>query len=343
MHRRSSSTDAMQLKSSLAQDFCMEDIKKHWIEEQLSLKHKCVLEDSPEILEKLNGGTLLVGGLDISYSKNDSSLAFVGVSVVRIGDPVLETQCETLTVDCSRVTVEVPYVPNFLAFREVPAYVSAVRAFEARHSPLAPDVLMVDSNGTLHPLRFGAACHLGVLLERPTFGVAKNLPLLESAPNCFPLDADGPMQKHLLLQRLKQMKRGDKLDLLGKEGLIDGVALLTTASSNPVFVSPGHLITLQTAVEITLRCSIYRIPEPTRRADLRTREELAKFVDVKKVGDGLPITLCLLKNGESCAASFAAFNCAGSEVVLEEQLGNFVASINSSALRFNSCRMNFNT
>lgn len=110
------------------------------------------------------------------------------------------TQCKTLAVDCYRTTVEVPYVPNFLAFREVPAYVAAVRAFEAHHSLLAPDVLMVDSNGTLHPLRFGAACHLGVLLERPTFGVAKNLPLLESSPNCFPLDADGPTQKHLLLQ-----------------------------------------------------------------------------------------------------------------------------------------------
>ncbi|KAL5964275.1 Endonuclease V [Taenia solium] len=255
--------------------------------EQLRLKEQCVLEDSPQVLEKLNGGTLLVGGLDISYSKNDSSLAFVGVSVVRIGDPVSETQCKTLAVDCNRITVEVPYVPNFLAFREVPAYLAAVRTFEARHASLAPDVLMVDSNGTLHPLRFGAACHLGVLLDRPTFGVAKNLPLLECAPNCFPLDADRPTQKHLLLQRLKHMKRGEKLDLLGKEGCIDGAALLTSASSNPVFVSPGHLITLRTAVEITMRCSIYRIPEPTRKADLRTREELAKFVNIKQVDDGL--------------------------------------------------------
>nr|CDS19356.1 endonuclease v [Echinococcus granulosus] len=265
----------------------MEELKKNWIEEQLRLKQQCVLEDSHEILEKLNSGTLLVGGLDISYSKNVPSLAFVGVSVVRISDPVSETQCETLAVDCNRITVEVPYVPNFLAFREVPAYVAAVRAFETHHAALAPDVFMVDSNGTLHPLRFGAACHLGVLLERPTFGVAKNLPLLQPLPNHFPPDADGPTQKRLLLQRLKQMKQGEKLDLLGQDGRIDGVALLTSASSNPVFVSPGHLITLQTAVEIALRCSIHRIPEPTRKADLRTREELAKFVDAEQVDNGL--------------------------------------------------------
>ncbi|EUB60346.1 Putative endonuclease [Echinococcus granulosus] len=259
-----SSTDAPQVIPRLAPSLFMEELKKNWIEEQLRLKQQCVLEDSHEILEKLNSGTLLVGGLDISYSKNVPSLAFVGVSVVRISDPVSETQCETLAVDCNRITVEVPYVPNFLAFREVPAYVAAVRAFETHHAALAPDVFMVDSNGTLHPLRFGAACHLGVLLERPTFGVAKNLPLLQPLPNHFPPDADGPTQKRLLLQ-----------------------ALLTSASSNPVFVSPGHLITLQTAVEIALRCSIHRIPEPTRKADLRTREELAKFVDAEQVDNGL--------------------------------------------------------
>ncbi|VDM18501.1 unnamed protein product [Hydatigera taeniaeformis] len=241
----------------------MEELRSRWIKEQIRLKQECVIEDIPEVLEKLRCSTLLVGGLDISYSKSDSTLAFVGVSVVRIGDPVSETQCETLAIDCNRATIEVPYVPNFLAFREVPAYLAAVSAFEERHTSLSPDVFMVDSNGTLHPIRFGAACHLGVLLKRPTFGVAKNLTFLEPAPNCFPLNADGPTQRHLLLQ-----------------------AVLTGTSSNPVFVSPGHLITLQTAVEITLRCSIHRIPEPTRRADLRTRKELADFVDAKRNVDG---------------------------------------------------------
>lgn len=102
-----------------------------------------------------------------------------------------------------QTSVEVPYVPNFLAFREVPAYLAAVRSFEACHSVLTkPDVFMVDSNGTLHPQQFGAACHLGVQLARPTFGVAKNLPLLEPVPNGFPLDADGPMQKRLLMEVL---------------------------------------------------------------------------------------------------------------------------------------------
>ena len=58
--------------------------------EQLRLKQQCILEDDSEILEKLSDGTLLVGGLDISYSKLDPSLAFVGISVVRISDPSLD-------------------------------------------------------------------------------------------------------------------------------------------------------------------------------------------------------------------------------------------------------------
>ncbi len=92
-----------------------------------------------------------------------------------------------------------PYIPNFLAFREVPAYQAAVREFESHQPPnLLPDVYMLDSNGTLHARRFGAACHLGVLLNRPCFGVAKNLALLEPEANGLPLECDGVKQREVI-------------------------------------------------------------------------------------------------------------------------------------------------
>ncbi len=69
----------------------MVDLLTPYFREQLQLKAQCKLEDTPKLLEKLTNGDLLVGGLDISYSTTDSSLAFVGVSVVRIGDPATNT------------------------------------------------------------------------------------------------------------------------------------------------------------------------------------------------------------------------------------------------------------
>ncbi|VDD82758.1 unnamed protein product [Mesocestoides corti] len=240
-------------------------LEQQWIEEQLRLRRQCLLKDPPELLAKLADSSLLVGGLDISYSPTDPSLAFVGVSVVRIGDPTTGKLPQTLVVECSQIEVNVPYIPDFLAFREVPAYLAAVSEFESLHSDLRADVFMVDSNGTLHPRRFGAACHLGVLLKRPCFGVAKKLPLLEALPNKLPRDADGRAQKCVIFERASRLNRGEVLNLLGQGGVLAGAALLTGTSCKPVFVSPGHLITLQTAVQITTRCSIHRIPEPTRQ------------------------------------------------------------------------------
>nr|CDS31469.2 endonuclease v [Hymenolepis microstoma] len=138
---------------------------------------------------------------------------------------------------------------------------------------------MVDCNGTLHPRRFGAACHLGVKLGEPTFGVAKNLPILDNAANGFPLDSNGPQQKKLVLERVSLLRKGQKLDLYGPEGTVDGVALVNSNSKNPVFVSPGHLVTLETATEITLRCSIHRIPEPTRQADVKSNADARNHLD----------------------------------------------------------------
>ncbi len=125
------------------------------------------------------------------------------------------------------VEVRIPYISGLLAFREIPAMAKAVKRLRAR-----PDVLLVDAHGKIHPRRLGAASHLGLILGIPTIGVAK---------------------KHLY----------------GREsnGLImNGGEVLGKRLDRGVFVSVGHMITLDTAVKIVEKLRLYSLPEPVRRA-----------------------------------------------------------------------------
>ncbi len=135
-----------------------------------------------------------------------------------------------------------PYVPGLLAFREVPLL---ARAFEKLER--APDLLLVDGHGLSHPRRFGIACHLGLLLDVPTIGVAKSR--LVGQHGEPPPEVGGRSELR------------DGPDLIG-------LVLRTRDGVSPVYVSVGHRIGLQQAAEWVLRvCRGYRLPEPTRLAD----------------------------------------------------------------------------
>ena len=137
-----------------------------------------------------------------------------------------------------------PYVPGFLGFREVPVLVEAWRHLERK-----PDLVMVDGHGASHPRGLGVACHLGVVLDVPTIGVAKSR--LFGHP-------DGELGP----------EPGDRVNLL-HEGQVLAVVLRTRRRSNPVYVSVGHRISLASAVEWVLRgLRGYRLPEATRQAHL---------------------------------------------------------------------------
>jgi len=138
--------------------------------------------------------------------------------------------------------VAFPYVPGLLAFREVPVL---ARAFEKLERP--PDLLLVDGHGLSHPRRFGIACHLGLLLDVPTIGVAKSR--LVGRHDEPPPQAGGRAELR------------DGPDLIG-------LVLRTRDGVSPVYVSVGHRIGLQEAAEwVLLVCRGYRLPEPTRLAD----------------------------------------------------------------------------
>ena len=179
-----------------------------------------------------------VAGLDLGFPRLPSGevVGRAALAVLRL--PELEL-VERRVVDRP---VTFPYVPGLLSFRESPIALAAFETLARR-----PDLLMVDGHGYAHPRRFGIACHLGVLLDLATIGCAKSI-LVGSA------EEPGP-------------ERGNWTPLVHRGETI-GAALRTRPGTKPVYVSIGHRVSLETAIELSLRCNRgYRLPEPTRLAD----------------------------------------------------------------------------
>ena len=134
-----------------------------------------------------------------------------------------------------------PYVPGLLTFREGPVVLQAYEKLK-----LAPDLLMFDGQGIAHPQGLGLASHLGVLLDKPSIGCAKSRLVGEFKE---------PKQKRGAMRTLSLHRK--KV----------GVVLRTKDNTKPLFVSPGHRITVETAAKAVLEAGRgYRLPEPTRLA-----------------------------------------------------------------------------
>ncbi len=139
-----------------------------------------------------------------------------------------------------------PYRPGLLSFREIPVLAAAFRRLRRR-----PDVILVDGQGIAHPRGLGLAAHLGLVLDVPTIGVAKTRLVGEGAE---PEAAAGSYSA--LIWQGKQV----------------GAILRTRTGKKPLYLSPGHRITLPESLAIALGCvRNYRIPLPLRQADFRTR------------------------------------------------------------------------
>jgi len=177
-----------------------------------------------------------VAGADISFNKFDP-VVYAGVVVLRL--PSLEVVEEVGVVSETKF----PYVPGLLSFRESPSVLEAWAKLKTE-----PDAVMFDGQGIAHPRRVGIASHVGLIIKRPTFGCAKSVLVGK-------FDEPGE-------------ERGSWTPLVDRGETI-GAALRTKTRVQPIFVSPGHLVDLEGAVELTLRCDGgYRQPEPTRRAHL---------------------------------------------------------------------------
>jgi len=182
-----------------------------------------------------------ISGVDISIKPDPETGHGAGLTraaIVVLHYPNLNP-LEAVTADAPLVF---PYIPGYLAFREGPAVLAAWNKLQNK-----PDLLMFDGQGIAHPRGVGIASQMGLWLERSTIGVAKSR----------------------LYGRHEEVgpQRGDRANLLDKNGNAIGTVLRTREKTNPLYISPGHLIDVEHAAEfVMVCCTNYRLPEPTRWA-----------------------------------------------------------------------------
>ncbi|MBN2539419.1 MAG: deoxyribonuclease V [Deltaproteobacteria bacterium] len=208
---------------------------------QNDLREKLILhnEDIPDKIQT-------IAGADISYARN-SNLFFAAVVILDFPTMAIIEQTS------SSGTVDFPYIPGLLTFREGPILLEAFRKVS-----LAPDVIIFDGHGISHPRGIGLASHMGLFLNIPAIGCAKTrlVGSYDEAGN----------------------EPGDFSPLV-YNGETRGAVLRTKRNVNPVFVSQGHKVGFERAIDIILSsCRGYRLPEPTRKAHLAVNEIRLKHI-----------------------------------------------------------------
>jgi len=181
-----------------------------------------------------------VAGVDVAY------LAEWAIGVAAVLDYASLSIVETRK---AKVKTSLPYIPTLLSFREVKPARAAIGKLR-----IQPDVFLIDAQGIAHPYRLGFASHLGLLLDKPTIGVAKSL----------------------LCGQIQPMNKQGWLPIMDK-GEVIGAALRRTENEQLVYVSTGHKVSLETAIEIVKHCTTSaRVPEPIRIAHVLATEERKK-------------------------------------------------------------------
>lgn len=180
------------------------------------------------------GSVSTVAGIDVGFEES-GNITRAAVAVLSFPELRLVEQAIARRPTCF------PYVPGLLSFREVPAVLDALQNLST-----TPDLLLCDGQGTAHPRRFGIACHIGLLTGLPAIGVGKSLLVGKHTEVPDQKGAWVPLQH-----------KGDTI----------GAVLRTRVGTKPLYISPGHRISLPTAIDYVLRCTTkYRLPETTRYA-----------------------------------------------------------------------------
>lgn len=198
--------------------------------EQVRLSASVREEDPPE-------PPRILAGADVAYEGDRAVAVAVSMDAETL---------EPFEIAERDLDVDFPYIPTYLAFRELPGIEAAVRGLHSR-----PDALFIDGHGRLHPALFGLACFAGVRLDLPTVGIAK----------------------HPLVGRPVPSKR-DATRAIPVEfkGSVRGYAWAPPGSSRPFYISVGHRLSLKTALRLSQRATKERYPEPLRLADRLSKE-----------------------------------------------------------------------
>jgi len=191
-----------------------------------------------------------VAGADLAFDP-ETDVAFAGVIVYRF------PEMEEVERRMARRKLRVPYVPGLLSFREGPVLLAAFARLRTE-----PDLLLIDGHGRAHPRRFGIACHLGVLFDKPTIGCAKSLLVGQHEEPGVKAGAATPL-----------MLEGERV----------GMVLRTRDKVKPIYVTTGHRVSLESAVKLVKQClDGFRIPKPTREADHYVRELRRAYQQAKR-------------------------------------------------------------
>ena len=213
------------------------------------LKQQNELRDRIELVDKFEiKDVKRVAGIDLAYWKNDDEEYAVCCVVIIDADThkVVEKK------HCSG-KIEVPYMPGFLAFRELPLILKTVALLET-----SPDIYVFDGNGYLHPRHMGIATHASFYLNKPTFGVAKSYYRVDKQTDYVEPENEAGSFTDIVI-----------------DGEVYGRTLRTHKDVRPIFVSVGNYISLDTACALALKLTDREshVPVPTRLADLETHIE----------------------------------------------------------------------
>lgn len=186
-----------------------------------------------------------IAALDAHYDEA-AGVAFAAAALISCPDmtaPDMMLEASALAA----LPIAFPYVSGFLSFREAPAMLKALALLPGP----PPELLVVDGQGLAHPRRCGLACHVGVLTGLPAVGFAKS-----RLTGRF--DPPGP-------------DKGDWSSLISRKEWV-GAAVRTRAGCSPIFVSPGHRVSIESAVRLAVAFTgKWRLPEPIRIADALSR------------------------------------------------------------------------
>lgn len=196
------------------------------------------------ILQPIDTDIKIVGGADISFNRF-SPIIYAGIVLLSYPDLQPIGQSTVIT------KADFPYVPGYLAFREVPALLQAWEQLSRK-----PDLMVFDGHGIAHPRRLGVASHFGVITDTPAIGCAKK-----------PLFGQYTMP---------DVTAGSASPIKDKDELL-GYAFRTRNKVKPVFISPGHRTDADSALAFMRTCTrAHRLPEPTRLAHNAVNELRAK-------------------------------------------------------------------
>ena len=197
------------------------------------------LRESVELQDRF-GEIRFVAGADVAFDP-ETQIAFAGVIVYRF--PGLREVERRM----ARRRLRFPYVPGLLSFRECPVLLAAFARLRTE-----PDLILIDGHGRAHPRRFGIACHIGILFDKPTIGCAKS---------------------RLVGEHQEPGRKAGSTAPLTLEGERLGVVLRTRDDVRPIYVTTGHRVSLDSAVQLVKQCvEGFRIPKPTREADRYVRD-----------------------------------------------------------------------